>query len=81
MMLENGLYAGMPIIIDNNITKTIRARTHKKRRIDKKWLKKYGYKVVQDDTKMYMFEGKLLMSQRCYNRIEKFFKQTNHNYK
>ena len=62
---------GMPVIINNYITKTIRCRTHKKRRIDKKWLKRYGYKEVQDDTKMYMFDGKLLMSQKCYDKFNK----------
>ena len=60
---------GMPIIITNAITKTIRCRTHKKKRIDKKWLKRYGYKEVQDDTKMYMVNGLLYMSQKCYNKL------------
>lgn len=60
---------GMPIIITNTITKTIRCRTHKKRRIDKKWLKRYGYKEVQDDTKMYMVNGSLFMSQKCYDKL------------
>lgn len=60
---------GMPIIITNSITKTVRCRTHKKRRIDKKWLKRYGHKEVQDDTKMYVFNGSLLMSQKCYDKL------------
>lgn len=60
---------GMPIIISNYITKKVRCRTHKKRRIDKKWLKRYGYKEVQDDTKMYVFNGSLLMSQKCYDKL------------
>lgn len=60
---------GTPIIISNYITKKVRCRTHKKRRIDKKWLKKYGYKEIQDDTKMYMFNGSLLMSQKCYDKL------------
>ena len=63
------MWNGMPVIINNYITKTVRYRTHKKRRIDKKWLKRYGYKEVQDDTKMYVFDGKLLMSQKCYDKI------------
>lgn len=64
---------GTPIVIDNYITKTVRCRKHKKKRIDKKWEKKYGYKEVQDDTKVYMFEGKLFMSQRCYDKLKKVF--------
>lgn len=30
------------------ITKEVQRRTHKKRRINKKWLKRYGYKTVLD---------------------------------
>lgn len=60
---------GMPIIITNSITKTVRCRTHKKRRIDKKWLKRYGYKDVQDSTTIYMVNGSLLMSQKCYDKL------------
>jgi hypothetical protein len=64
---------GTEILIDNRITKTVRSRKHKKRRIDKKWEKRYGYKEVQDDTKVYMFDGKLFMSQRCYDKLKKVF--------
>ena len=39
-------YNGVPIIITNAITKTVQARTHKKKRINKKCLKRYGYKQV-----------------------------------
>ena len=71
MDIEKGFFNGMPIIINNYITKSVRCRKHKKRRIDKKWLKKYGYKEVQDDTKMYVFEGKILMSQKCFDKLKK----------
>lgn len=71
MATEMGLFYGIPIVIDNCITKHVRYRRHKKRRIDKKWLKKYGYKEVQDDSKMYMFDGKLLMSQKCFDKLKK----------
>ena len=66
---------GMPIIISNAITKTVRCRTHKKRRIDKKWLKKYGYKEIQDDAKIYMLNGSLLMSQKCYDKLSSLINQ------
>ena len=66
-----------PIVINNNITKTVRRRTHKKRRIDKKWLKKYGYKEVQDESKVYMIEGKLFMSQKCYDKLTLAEKERN----
>ena len=63
------MFNGMPIIISNYITKKVRCRTHKKRRIDKKWLKRYGYKDVQDSTTIYMVNGSLLMSQKCYDKL------------
>lgn len=31
-----------------SITKPVQARKHKKKRINKKWLKKYGYKILVD---------------------------------
>lgn len=71
------LYNDVPIIITNYITKTVQARTHKKKRINKKWLKRYGYKEVQDDNKTYMIDGKLYMTQRCYNKIEKILEKEN----
>ena len=62
---------GIPIIIDNHITKTVRCKRHKKRRIDEKWLKMYGYKEVQDDSTIYKFDGKFLMSQKAYEKLKK----------
>ena len=67
--MDMNMLSGMPVIITNAITKNVRCRKHKKRRIDKKWLKRYGYKEVQDDTKMYIFNGSLLMSQKCYDKF------------
>ena len=63
------MFNGMPIIISNYITKKVRCRTHKKRRVDKKWLKRYGYKEVQDSTTVYMTNGSLFMSQKCYDKF------------
>ena len=63
------MFYDMPIIISNYIIKKVRCRTHKKRRIDKKWLKRYGYKEVQDSTTVYMTNGALFMSQKCYDKF------------
>lgn len=62
-------YNGMPIIITNAITKEVQCRTHKKKRINKKWLKRYGYKTVPDNTKMFVFDGKILMAQKLFDKI------------
>ena len=39
---------GVPVIAVDWLTERVQARTHKKRRINKKWLKRYGYKTVPD---------------------------------
>ena len=75
MKIDDGFLYGMPIVIENSITKTIRCRRHKKWRIDKKWLKRYGYKDVQDDSKLYIFNGSLYMSQKCFDKLSKVIKE------
>ena len=70
-------YNGVPIIITNAITKTIHARTHKKKRINKKCLKRYGYKEIQNENKTYMNDGKLYMTQKCYDRMKSILKKEN----
>ena len=74
MDIKKECFNGMPIVITDHITKTVRKRTHKKKRIDKKWLKKYGYKEVQDESKIYMFDDKLFMSKKCYDKLLKGMK-------
>ena len=43
---------GFKIYETTAITKQVQRRRHRKRRINKKWLKRYGYKTVLDDEKM-----------------------------
>lgn len=43
---------GFRIFESTAITKNIQRRTHRKRRINKKWLKRYGYKTILDDEKI-----------------------------
>lgn len=71
MDIEKQLLDGFPIIINNHITKSIRRRKHKKKRVDKKWRKRYGYKEIRDDTKIYVSGGKLFMSQKCFDELMK----------
>lgn len=70
-MLESGYLNGIRICTTNMITKDVQARKHKKKRINKKWLKRYGYKCVPDDTKAYMMNGTLFMTKRCYQKLKK----------
>ena len=69
-MSEANLINGMPVVITNAITKQVRCRVHKKKRIDKKWLKRYGYKEIVDNSKVLIFNNTILMSQKCYERIK-----------
>jgi hypothetical protein len=71
----NNYLTGVPIIIDyDRVIKTQR-RKHKKKRINKKWLKRYGYKV--EIYKSYLKDGQvvntpngLFMNQRTYDLIK-----------
>ena len=48
-------YTGLRLIETTAITKEVQRRTHHKRRINKKWLKRYGYKTVLDDGRIIQF--------------------------
>ena len=45
-------YMGFKLFETTAITKQIQRRTHRKKRINKKWLKRFGYKTVLDDEKI-----------------------------
>lgn len=70
---------GMEIIITELITKDIQRRKHKKRRINKKWLKRYGYKCVPDNDKMIVFNNKLFMTKGAYEKVKKGIKSIDIN--
>ena len=42
-------YNGHYLVESNAVTKEVQRRTHRKRRINKKWLKRYGHKTVLDN--------------------------------
>ena len=70
---------GMEIFITELITKDIQKRKHKKRRINKKWLKRYGYKCVPDNDKMIVFNNKLFMTKGAYEKVKKGIKSIDIN--
>lgn len=70
---------GMEIVITECLTKDIQRRTHKKRRINKKWLKRYGYKYVPDNDKMIVFNNKLFMTKGAYEKVKKGIKSIDVN--
>lgn len=47
-------FFGIRVIGSELITKTVQARTHKNKRINKKWLKRYGYREAPDLTAVYV---------------------------
>lgn len=63
-----GLY-GTPIIIT---TRKRQARKHKKKRVNKKWLKRYGMRIVevQEHGKPFIFEGKIYMTESDYIKLK-----------
>ena len=69
--------SGMEILITEWITKNIQRRKHKKCRINKKWLKRYGYKCVPDNDKMIVFNNKLFMTKGAYEKVKKGIKDIN----
>ena len=65
---------GMEIFITEWITKDIQRRKHKKRRVNKKWLKRYGYKCVHDNDKIILSNNKLFMTKGAYERVKRGIK-------
>lgn len=72
MQLYENMLGGMPIIILPPIKK--QARTHKKKRINKKWLKRYGYIYYSngiEDNQTFTFNGCLYMNRNSYLALKK----------
>lgn len=63
------LLSGKRVIVSNSITKEVQCRKHKKKRINKKWLKKYGHKRIPDNNAMYMVNDSIIMTQKCFDKI------------
>ena len=54
-MNQSAYYMGFRLIETTSITKEVQWRTHRKRRINKKWLKRYGYKTILDDGRIIQY--------------------------
>lgn len=46
--MEPIMHSGIKVVATDFMRVWVQARTHKKTRINKKWLKRYGYKQVPD---------------------------------
>lgn len=67
-MIPYGLY-GYPIYI---ATKRIQRRKHHKKRINKKWAKRYGYMEFNSmpHGEVVLIEGVLWMTQRTFDKLK-----------
>ena len=66
------LICGMQVIIVPE--KKVQRKTHKKKRINKKWAKRYGYKYIKsmEDDNIYMLpkDNKLIMNRSTYDNLK-----------
>ena len=70
------LYGTTIIIVP---TRKIQNRTHKKKRINKKWAKRYGltlYKSIIGDNDMLMLDNKLYMGYKAYEKLKENINET-----
>ena len=68
---------GLPVVINPYmIIGYEQARKHKKKRINKKWAKRYGDKPVYDMKNAYMIKDQMIvMSQGAWDKIKKKFEE------
>lgn len=64
-----GTYTEIPIIVTD---KRKQKRTHRKKRINKKWAKRYGYTIYNsiEDEKVITMNGTMYMNLRTYYKIQ-----------
>lgn len=63
-------YTGIPIIVVPDSKK--QNKTHKKKRINKKWVKRYGYTLYNsiEDEKVITMNGSMYMNPRTYYKMK-----------
>lgn len=71
--MNNGIFAkymGIPIIVVPDSKK--QNRIHKKKRINKKWAKRYGYTTYNsiEDEKVIMMNGSMYVNPRTYYKLK-----------
>ena len=71
MKQPSASFMGYRLIETTVITKQIQRRTHRKRRINKKWLKRYGYKTVLDDEKIVIMGNCIYATPKTVEKITK----------
>lgn len=69
MKQPNAFYRGFYFFETTAITKEVQRKNHRKRRINKKWLKRYGYKTVLDDGKILLFGDCVLATPKTVKKL------------
>ena len=70
---------GKKIITSDRITKDVQARTHKRKRINKKWLKRYGFKTVPDNTRIFVTDECVFMTEKAYEKVKAILNRSDTN--
>lgn len=76
MQLYEDIYIGMlgmPIII---LPSKRQKRTHKKKRINKKWIKRYGYHWGLEKGQTYVVDNTLYMNKATYLMLKRELERT-----
>lgn len=75
---DNLIVVAYPIAIIQEHENGEQVRKHKKKRINKKWLKRYGtYCEMLDPGEVVLVDGQLLMSKRTYNKLKQMKRKEN----
>lgn len=64
-----GSYAGYTLYASDLITKKVQRRSHRKRRINKKWRKRYGYKYVLDHGKVLLMGDSIFATPKTIEKL------------
>lgn len=68
-IMTDYLINGLDIVISKNLVKGyVQTRKHHKRRINKKWIKRYGSKPIYD-MNYYLIDGKIYMSPKAFEAL------------
>ena len=71
--MENYFYNGLKLVVNHlAIEGYEQTKKHKKKRINKKWLKRYGKRPVYNTT-MYLIDNTLYVSPYTYEKIKNWF--------
>lgn len=74
-------FNGYRLIATDSITKEVPKRCHRKRRIHKKWLKRYGYKTVPDDGRIVVIGDKIMGTKKTIEKIIQTAEQVERTHK